>query len=82
VREEAKRFVAVKMDGSTDNPAFQAALEKYHVVGMPTVILIDARGRELPGRITAAIDADEMLRRLAEVDRACAGPALACAARW
>jgi thioredoxin:protein disulfide reductase len=81
VRAEAKRFVTVKMDGTSDDPAFQAALEKYRVVGMPTVILIDARGREVPERITAAIGADEMLKKLAVVDRACSRPTLACAAR-
>src|SRR5439155_17357013 len=81
VREEARRFVAVKMDGTTDNPAFEAAFQKYQVVGMPTVVLIDSRGRELPERITAAISAEEMLTRLRAVDSACAQPALACVAR-
>jgi len=84
VREEAKRFVTLKMDGSADDPSFEAAFKKYAVVGMPTVILIDPRGRELPERITAAIDAQAMLSRLREVDQACgrAPGALACVARW
>ncbi len=81
VREEAGRFVTLKMDGSTDDDAFQRVFEKYEVVGMPTVVLIDSRGRELPERITAAVDAGEMLKRLRAVDAACT-PALACAARW
>jgi thiol:disulfide interchange protein DsbD len=81
VREEAARFVTLKMDGSTDDDAFQRAFEKYKVVGMPTVVLIDSRGRELPERITAAVDASEMLVRLRAVDAACT-PALACVARW
>ncbi len=81
VREEARRFVTLKMDGSADDDAFQRIFEKYRVVGMPTVVLIDSRGRELPERITAAVDAGEMLRRLRSVDGACT-PALACVARW
>src|SRR5512138_1184294 len=32
VREEAARFVAVKMDGTTGSDAFQAASEKYRIV--------------------------------------------------
>lgn len=90
VRAEAERFVAVKIDGTDGSDAFQAASAKYRVVGMPSVVFIDAHGREVPGRIEAAIPADDMLRRLREVDRACdrtpAGPspagALACIARW
>jgi thiol:disulfide interchange protein DsbD len=81
VREEAGRFVTLKMDGSTDDDAFQRVFEKYKVVGMPTVVLIDSRGRELPERVTSAVDADEMLKRLRAVDGACT-PALACVARW
>jgi len=53
---------------------------------MPTVIFIDAQGREVPERVIGAIEADEMLQRLEAVDGACARPvpqgALACAARW
>ncbi len=81
VRDEASHFVALKMDGTTDNPAFQAAFDKYRVVGMPTVVFIDSRGREVPERVTAAISGDEMLRRLRSVEATCT-PALACVARW
>jgi thiol:disulfide interchange protein DsbD len=81
VQAEASRFVAVKLDGTADNAPFQAAFEKYRVAGMPTVILIDAHGRELPERITSAIGADAMLERLRSVERACVG-AVACATRW
>ncbi len=82
VREEAERFLRVKVDGSDDTPAFQALTEKYGVVGMPTVVFIDPRGREVPLRITAAIDADEMVRWLKAVEAACASPTVACVARW
>jgi len=49
---------------------------------MPTVLFIDGRGREVPARITGAIDADEMLRWMKSVDEACVPPVMACAARW
>jgi thiol:disulfide interchange protein DsbD len=90
VREEAGRFVAVKVDGTNDSDAFQRLSEKYGIVGMPTVIFIDAKGREVPERVTGAIDADAMLGRLRAVDSACGKPApapppaaaVACVARW
>ena len=77
VQQEAARFLAVKVDGTDDTPAFQALSEKYGIVGMPTVVFIDARGREVPLRVTAAVDAEEMLRVLHGVDRACEAPAAA-----
>ncbi|HSD19260.1 MAG TPA: cytochrome c biogenesis protein CcdA [Anaeromyxobacter sp.] len=90
VREEAGRFVAVKLDGTDGSDAFQALTEKYGIVGMPTVIFIDPRGREVPERVTGAIAAEEMIGKLRAVDGACEGApaakapagALACAARW
>ncbi len=82
VREDAKRFVAVKVDGTTDSPAVQAAFEKYGVVGMPTVVLIDSHGREMPARITGPVPADEMRRWLRAVDQACTPPVVACVTRW
>ncbi|WP_242340282.1 MULTISPECIES: protein-disulfide reductase DsbD [Anaeromyxobacter] len=90
VREEASRFVAVKLDGTDGSEAFQALAEKYGVVGMPTVVFIDPRGREVPDRVIGAIPAQEMVGKLRAVDAACerapAAPktagALACAARW
>ena len=80
VREEASRFVAVKLDGTDGSDRFQAAADKYGIVGMPTVIFIDPRGREVPGRVTAAIDAPEMIRALRGVDGACDAPAPAAKA--
>ncbi len=86
VREEARRFVLLKIDGSESSPAvrsgaFDGAMEKYGILGLPTVLFIDEKGRELPARITAAVPADEMRKRLRGVDRGCT-PAVACVARW
>jgi thiol:disulfide interchange protein DsbD len=94
VREEAGRFVAVKLDGTDGSETFQAVAEKYGIVGMPTVVFIDPRGREVPERVTAAIEAEQMVGALRRVDGACegrpaappgrvaAGPIIACATRW
>ncbi len=86
VQAEASRFVALKADGTDSTDAFLALADKYGVVGMPTVIFIDGKGREVRDRVIGAVDADEMLKRLEGVDRACGGPvaagALACAVRW
>jgi thiol:disulfide interchange protein DsbD len=74
VREEASRFVALKLDGTEGSEAFQALTAKYGVVGMPTVVFIDPRGREVPERVTAAIDAERMVETLRGVDGACDRP--------
>jgi thiol:disulfide interchange protein DsbD len=81
VQAAAGRFVTLKMDGSQDTDAFQKVFEKYTVVGMPTVVFIDSAGREVPQRITGAVDAEEMLKFLESVDRTCS-PAIACVTRW
>ncbi len=89
VRSEAERFVLLKIDGSESSPAvksglFDKAMEKYAVLGMPTVLFIDPSGRELPAqdRVTAAVGPDEMLKRLRAVDSTCAQPVVACLTRW
>ena len=47
VRAEAARYVALKVDCSDDEADGPKALQKkYHVVGLPTVILIDGTGKE------------------------------------
>ncbi|MCM2332913.1 MAG: thioredoxin fold domain-containing protein [Anaeromyxobacteraceae bacterium] len=86
VQQEAARFVAVKADGTDSSDAFMALADQFGVVGMPTVVFIDGKGREVRDRIVGAVDAEEMLRRLKAVDGACGGAiatgALACAVRW
>jgi thiol:disulfide interchange protein DsbD len=71
VRDEASRFVAVKLDGTDDSPAFEALVQRYGVAGLPTVIFLDGRGREVPDRVMGAIPAEEMIEHLRGVDRAC-----------
>jgi thiol:disulfide interchange protein DsbD len=67
VREEAGRFVRVKVDGTEADDATAAIQERYQVQGMPTVVFIDSGGRQVPDRVIGAVDADEMLQRLRAV---------------
>lgn len=67
VREEAARFVKVKVDGTEDRPEIQAIQERYQVQGMPTVVFIDSAGVQVADRVVGAVDAEEMLRRLRAV---------------
>jgi thioredoxin:protein disulfide reductase len=68
VREAASRFVAVKVDGTDSTDAVAAIQERYAVQGMPTVVFIDSRGREVKDRVIGAVDAEEMLQRLQAVE--------------
>nr|PZN25259.1 MAG: disulfide bond formation protein DsbD [Pseudomonadota bacterium] len=47
VQPEISRFVAVKVDATNDeDPKVEATLERYGVVGLPTVLIFDSEGRE------------------------------------
>jgi thiol:disulfide interchange protein DsbD len=75
VRDAARRFVLLRIDGSQGSPAvasggFDRATERYGVEGLPTVVLVDAQGHELD-RIEGAVRPDEMLRRLRAAERSC-----------
>lgn len=58
------RFTAYKVDvtqaGSEET---KRRTEQFRVVGVPTVLIIDAQGREVE-RITGFVDAEEFLRRM------------------
>ena len=67
VRDEAARFVRVKVDGTETTDAIAAIQERYQVQGMPTVVFIDSSGHQVADRVIGAVDADEMLQRLRAV---------------
>jgi thiol:disulfide interchange protein DsbD len=47
VRSEAGRFVAVRVDATDDDdPQVNAIKDKYKVVGLPTVVVMDSAGQE------------------------------------
>ena len=61
------RFIAVRVDVTDDEgPGVQKALLSYAVVGLPTLILLDASGKEVK-RLTELTDAAGLLKSLAAV---------------
>jgi thiol:disulfide interchange protein DsbD len=62
VRTEAERFVAIRIEDD-DSPDFPRLQQKYGVVGLPTVIMLDKTGKEIlrinefvpPNRFVAAL---------------------------
>jgi thiol:disulfide interchange protein DsbD len=68
VRSEASRFVAVSVDATDDdNPQTTTVKDKYHVVGLPTVVLLDKTGRERM-RFAEFVDAQQFLTALRSID--------------
>jgi thiol:disulfide interchange protein DsbD len=67
VKEEAGRFLAVKVDATNDeDPAVEATMRSLGVVGLPTVILFDQQGNEAV-RFTDFVDAERFLGALERV---------------
>ena len=76
-----ERFVAIRLDGSEGSAAlasgrFDGAAERWQVRGLPTVLLLDPRGRVLD-RIEGVVDAGEFLERLRSAESRCRST-LAC----
>jgi thioredoxin:protein disulfide reductase len=68
VMREASRFVALRVDAtSDDDPAVDQLKNKYGVVGLPTVILLGANGEER-ARITQFVPPDQFLTTLRSVN--------------
>jgi thiol-disulfide isomerase/thioredoxin len=67
VKTQAGRFVAVRIDATNDeDPHVDAALKKYAVLGVPTLILLDSSGHEQL-RITDFVRADTLLKQIERV---------------
>jgi thiol:disulfide interchange protein DsbD len=67
VKKQAGRFVAVRIDATNDDdPQVSAALSKYAVLGVPTLILFDSSGHE-QRRFTDFIRPDTLLGEIAQV---------------
>jgi len=61
------RFIAVRVDVTDDEaPGVKKVLSSYAVVGLPTIILLDASGKEVK-RLTEFTDAAGLLESLAAV---------------
>ncbi|MBK8252790.1 MAG: thioredoxin family protein [Polyangiaceae bacterium] len=67
VRELAARFVAVRIDATDDeDPEVNAILQKYTVINVPTLILLDSKGHE-QRRITELVGPDTFLQEINRV---------------
>jgi thiol:disulfide interchange protein DsbD len=68
VMEEAQRFIAVKVDATNeDDAAVDEVKDRYHVVGLPTVVLLGSDGRER-ARFTEFVPPDRFLTAIRQVD--------------
>jgi thiol:disulfide interchange protein DsbD len=68
VGQELGRFVAVKVDATNnDDPKVEAMLARFKVIGLPTVVLFDSRGKEA-ARFNDFVPPDEFLKSVQLVD--------------
>jgi thiol:disulfide interchange protein DsbD len=68
VSREAGRFFAVKVDATDDeDPLVASTMKKLNVVGLPTVLLFSADGKEVR-RFTDFVDAETFLAALKQVE--------------
>ena len=68
VRSEAARFVAINVDATDDDdPQTNAVKDRYRVVGLPTVVLLDSRGDER-ARFVEFVPPDRFAAALRTVD--------------
>jgi thioredoxin:protein disulfide reductase len=63
VREEAMNFVPIAVDASDPDDKVDALQKKYGVVGLPTVVLLDAKGQER-ARFNKFVEPDKMVSAL------------------
>ncbi len=68
VRLEASRFVAVSVDATDDdNPQTANVKDRYRVVGLPTVVIVDSSGHERK-RFAEFVPPEQFLDALHSVD--------------
>ncbi|MDB4947259.1 MAG: Cytochrome c-type biosis protein DsbD, protein-disulfide reductase [Labilithrix sp.] len=70
VRTEAQRFVAIRVDATDDEaPDTKRLSEKYKVIGLPTVIMLDANGKEI-ARFNQFVKPDKFVEAMKKVPAA------------
>ena len=69
VAAELGRFVRFKANlTQSDDPAIQELTKRYAVIGVPTIVLVDSSGREVPSlRLTGFEPPAQFLKRLQQV---------------
>ena len=70
IREKLAKVTTLRMDVSNqDDPAIQKILQQYSIDGVPTIIFIDAHGKEIPNsRITGYEPPEAFSKDLSSVD--------------
>jgi thiol:disulfide interchange protein DsbD len=67
VRTEARRFISIHIDATDDDaPDTKRLQEKYKVIGLPTVIMFDANGKEV-ARFNEFVKADKFVEAMKKV---------------
>jgi thiol:disulfide interchange protein DsbD len=68
VQPELERFLKVKVDATNDDdPKVEATMERYAVVGLPTVLVFDSSGKEKI-RYTDFVEAEPFLEAIRRID--------------
>jgi thiol:disulfide interchange protein DsbD len=68
VADEAKRFVAIKVDATDSTDALDALFERFGVKGLPTVAFVGSDGQILPSpRVTGFMEPAAFLGQLRQV---------------
>lgn len=68
VRAEAVRFTSIKIDATDEHPQLEALQKRFGVVGLPTIVFVDKKGRVLKEpQVTGFIDADAYTRVMKRV---------------
>jgi thiol:disulfide interchange protein DsbD len=68
IRQQSSRFVSIKVDASDDDNAETKRLQtKYHVVGLPVVLLIDSTGKEV-ARYNEFVPPDKLIDAIKKVN--------------
>jgi thioredoxin:protein disulfide reductase len=68
VKEEARRFITVKIDATNEDDAIEALYKQYGVQGLPTVLFIDSGGQVLKDpKVTGFLNAARFLEQMKKV---------------
>lgn len=67
VIEQFERFTVYKVDMTKNDETNEELRKKFNVIGMPTVLIIDSKGKETK-RLTGFVSADEFLNFVKAVD--------------
>ncbi|HAE39157.1 MAG TPA: hypothetical protein DCG57_11040, partial [Candidatus Riflebacteria bacterium] len=68
VRPLLKRLITVKIDATSPNESVNAILQKYQVIGLPTLLLIGPDGKEMQNlRTVGYISPDQLEKKLRSV---------------